>query len=104
MKYNTDMYDTSCTCRSADCTHNLFSEERALNNLVNAFARAMKAKLKKKRLQGFSGWSNPDWTPEDMMDALKTHLKEGDPVDIANLAAFIWNRQGEKEASNGSAE
>lgn len=68
-------------------------EGKSLEMLVDAFAEAMKAKLRKKILEGYKGWDDPKWTREKIVEALKAHLEKGDPVDIANFAAFIWNRE-----------
>jgi hypothetical protein len=64
-----------------------------LNKLVDRFAAAMKHKLKKAAVEkGRSGWNDPSWTPDDIKADLLRHVEKGDPVDVANLAAFWWNR------------
>lgn len=70
------------------------SEQRALDELVDQFAAAMKAKLRRAGVEkGRSGWDDPKWTPEEIKAALLAHVDKGDPVDVANFAAFWWNRQ-----------
>ncbi len=78
-------------------------ELASLDALVDAFAEEMKAKLREKAQGGYTGWDDPDWAvserpldPEDetVWQALHEHVGKGDPVDIANFAAFIWNAQG----------
>ncbi len=84
-----------CNCRSAgECNHNLFSEIDALDKLVNSFAKEMKKKLKKKYLEGYTGWDNKE-DEKLIKRKLKEHcLKKTDSenmVDIANLVAMLWN-------------
>jgi len=58
------------------------------------FASAMKAKLSRKRLEGRRGWNDPtECTVDWLWRLLCEHVDKGDPVDIANLAMMIWNRQ-----------
>lgn len=96
MKYQSeDFTSTQCGCREADCPHVSLmdrNEPAALNALVDAFSEAMKAKLKEKLKTGRGGWDDERWTPEMIMKALKEHVDKGDPVDIANFCAFLWNR------------
>lgn len=54
---------------------------------VEAFAVAMKAKLTKKREQGYGGWQHA--TAEHLSRLLFEHLTKGDPVDIANFAMML---------------
>lgn len=59
---------------------------------VNMFAAAMKAKLALKREQGASGWeiAEPEMLEFRLAEqANKSHI---DPIDVANYAAFLWNR------------
>jgi hypothetical protein len=85
----------SCGCRSVgECRHNSFAELHALNALVDKFAAAMKAKLLRAAIEkGRSGWDDPSWTPDEIKAALLAHVEKGDPIDVANFAAFWWNRQ-----------
>jgi hypothetical protein len=65
----------------------------ALDELVNKFADEMKRKLLAKYNEGRSGWDDERWTPGEIRSALLEHAVKGDPVDVANFCAFLWNRQ-----------
>jgi len=67
---------------------------QALFNLVDLFAQEMKAKLRKKHDEGWRGW---DILPKTvvMQNIGGQMIKGPDPVDLANLAAFLWNIYGE---------
>ena len=79
MKYTTEKHGT---------------EDEALVVLVRCFAVEMLTKLDKKAKEGFSGWDDPDTISDGMLlESLKRHLRRGNYVDVANLAAFLWNRQ-----------
>ena len=58
---------------------------------VDALAKAMKAKLAKKRAQGYGGWDT-DCTQQRLSDLLRKHVDKGDPVDVANFCAFLHAR------------
>jgi hypothetical protein len=93
VKHSVESHSYRCGCRSVgECTHNLYAETEALSALVDDFAKAMKEKLRKRWSEGRTGWDDPNWTVEDMKKQLIEHVDKGDPVDIANFAAFIWNR------------
>ena len=93
MRYKTDDFVFPCGCRSVgECNHGFGAEEAALEALVDGFAVDMKRKLKEKFRESCYGWDNPIWTEEDIREALHNHTLKGDPVDIANFAAFLWNR------------
>ena len=70
-------------------------DRRALNALVDAFSKAIKAKLFKQADNGWYGWDNPVWGERAICDALHSQMDRPnpDPVDCAALAAFLWNRQ-----------
>jgi hypothetical protein len=70
-------------------------ELRQMDDLVDDFAHQMKRKIYRAYDQGRRGWSDPNWTPEQIMESLKDHVEKGDPIDIANLCAFLWNRSQE---------
>jgi hypothetical protein len=59
---------------------------------VDRFAAAMKAKLAKKRADGRGGWETPDCTDEFLAELLMEHTKKGDPVDVANFAMMLHQR------------
>jgi len=80
--------DPACNC----------SERFALRRLMEEFSSAMFAKLEKKLNEGSSGWDDPDeFTIDDIHDRIDDHMHDPapDPVDIANFAAFWWNRLAE---------
>lgn len=86
-----DQFLRSCGCRSAgDCSHNSTAEFEALNALVDAFAVEMKLKLQRKALDGYGGWDDPGCV-SGLKHALSEHLVKGDPIDVANIAAMLWN-------------
>lgn len=95
MKFCEKDFMEPCGCRSSgEYNHNLLSSQKALYAMVDEFARQMKDKLFKKFLEGKSGWDDPSWTEEQIMEALKEHVRKDnrDMVDVANLAMFLWNR------------
>jgi hypothetical protein len=61
---------------------------------VDAFAAAMKAKLKRAREEkGRGGWQ--DMSATELSAMLREHVEKGDPVDVANLAMMLHqNGQG----------
>jgi hypothetical protein len=75
----------------------IFPEINALNALVDEFAAAMKDRLMVKVWQGWRGWDDPQF--EDQLCARLAHeaaKDDPDHVDVANLAAFLWNfKQGQ---------
>ena len=90
------------TCRAALDKHNaqlnwpfkILTATEPDDAAVDRFADAMKEKLKKKREQdGFSGWdSQRDCRSEDLAKALIKHTMKGDPVDVANFAMMLHQR------------
>jgi len=81
-----------------------FAAARADENGVDALARAMKEKLHAKRLEGYGGWNKPDeCTVEHLAKLLLDHLPKGDPVDIANFAMMLFNRDGGADALRAEA-
>lgn len=56
---------------------------------VDKFAQAMKEKLADARAKGRSGWETCD--PADLSRMLREHVEKGDPRDVANFCAFLWN-------------
>lgn len=107
MRHTVEKHAVRCHCRSVgECQCNNFAWQKALDALVDDFADAMKAKLRKKFLEGKEGWDDPEWPlhviQADLIEhagvemhttgvTLKGH-EVLDPVDIANFAAFWWNR------------
>lgn len=96
MKHSTKNHIKKCGCRSVgECFHNIHSELDAINACVDDFATEMKEKLKAKYFNGYHGWDDEEWTPEMIRTALIDHLYKpnGDMVDVANFAMFMWNRK-----------
>jgi len=93
MKHTTEQHREPCNCRSVDeCMHNLFAWKDALEACVDDFAEELKLKLTQKFLQGKSGWDDPDWPAEDIIQQLIDHVEKGDYVDVAAFAMFAWNK------------
>jgi hypothetical protein len=69
-------------------------ELAALNEAVDAFAKAMKAKLAKKAREGWTGWHSPAFAGMIVSRLIKkANLVEFDrkqAVDIANLSMMLW--------------
>ena len=66
---------------------------KSIRMLANSFSKEMKEKMLQKFNEGRRGWDDPAWTVEDVKKALIDHIEKGDPVDIANFAAFWWYKQ-----------
>ena len=63
-------------------------------NGIGRFSYMMLRKLEAKRAQGRSGWNRPsECLIADLREWLREHVDKGDPVDIANYAMMIWNRE-----------
>lgn len=73
------------------------AELQALEAMVDAFAGEMKHRLLKKFLCGYRGWDDPQ-NRRMLREKFGEHIKHGDGhyVDIANLAAMLWNMEQEK--------
>ena len=96
--------DEPCGCREADCPHEpLFGREydpeadkQALCALVDEFSAEMKRKLiEKVDRDGYAGWDSEEWSVDEIERCLLEHVDKGDPVDVANFAAFMWNHDDE---------
>lgn len=71
------------------------TEIKALDELVDDFADAMKKKLHKKYHEGQRGWQ--EWgNKQGYMRKLLIHYLNEEMIDAANYAAFIWNIEGRK--------
>lgn len=71
---------------------------------VNLFAAEMKAKLAKKRSEGYSGWQSAQ--SSHLSQLLRNHVEKGDPVDVANFAMMLHqNKQSieKKQTSESDA-
>lgn len=68
---------------------------------VDRFAIAMKAKLAAKRGEGRSGWEDPaQCRTADLARMLLEHVQKGDPVDIANFAMMLHQREAQDAEHN----
>ncbi len=56
---------------------------------VDRFAAEMKAKLAVARAKGRGGWEQ--CAPAELSAMLREHVDKGDPRDVANFCAFLWN-------------
>lgn len=60
---------------------------------VDRFAATMKAKLAKKRADGYGNWDDPAKCDTHFLaDLLLEHIPKGDPVDIANFCMMLHER------------
>jgi len=71
------------------------SETVALERLIDIFNQKMKNKLIIKHMEDKRGWDNPK-LKEAITVSLEDHVRKAkeDPrqwVDVANLAAMLWN-------------
>jgi len=87
-------------------TTDKMTETQKLEKLVSMFAETMRKKLLKKMHAGFGGWADTtdSAVAENLHEKLKVcvekYLKNGERkqlVDIANLAAFLWFHEYDKE-------
>lgn len=68
-----------------------------LYRVVDKFAEAMKKRLCEKIL--WTGWCDSKFACSPVLiKRIKRNLEKGDMIDIANLAAFVWNwNESERE-------
>lgn len=69
-----------------------------LNEAVDEFASAMKARLAQKAHEGWTGWDAPEsanriWNAM-LAQGAAIPLARGQEVDIANLAMMLWRLNG----------
>ena len=82
------------------------TQERALGDLVYYFSGEMEAKLLQKVREGYLGWDKLIFR-EVLERKLKEHVERGSGqyIDIANLAAMLWNlEQGKESTRKGEQE
>jgi hypothetical protein len=61
---------------------------------VDRFAAAMKAKMAASRAKGRSGWDDERQCPmAKLSNMLIAHARKGDPVDVANFAMMLQQRE-----------
>jgi hypothetical protein len=69
-------------------------EVAVLTELVNRFSDKMWHKLIRKLDQGYYGWDDP-FLKKSLQESLIKHIEKGfdaeNMVDVANLAAMLWN-------------
>lgn len=85
MKFATEQYIGEVT--------RFTSELAALNEMLDAFAGAMREKLREKYHEGRGGWDSEEWSRGQIATALAAHVEKHDWVDVANFAMFLWNRE-----------
>ena len=68
------------------------SEVDKLTKLIDDFSYEMKKKLYQKYILGYRGWDSLVYK-EGIRQSIIDHAKRGDgqEIDIANLAAMLWN-------------
>ncbi len=83
-------------CRAPDgCwTFSQMFDADELRKLVHEFAEAMVKKLHQQVVDGYAGWDDPEVWGDVPIEKIKArliqHIEKGDPVDVANFAAFWW--------------
>lgn len=71
---------------------------------VDRFAFAMKAKLAKKRTEGRGGWEDKEaCSAEYLSHLLREHVEKGDPIDVANIAMMLHQREETILSGQGAA-
>lgn len=79
-------------------------EQHTDDAAVNRFAEAMKAKLVVARDKGRGGWDDPaQCTVEYLAKLLVDHIAKGDPIDVANFAMMLHQRQADKSVLSAAA-
>ena len=63
---------------------------RNISVAVDKFAEAMKRKLLLKAREGWTGWNHAAFGRR-CREKLRDHIPDGDPIDVANFAMFLWN-------------
>jgi hypothetical protein len=73
------------------------------DHAVDLFAKAMKEKLGKKRLQGFGGWNDiSQLSGARLAELLLGAVAKGDPVDVGNFAMMYFCRHESHDALRNS--
>jgi hypothetical protein len=88
--------ETKANIDDRDITDDTIMDERADELGVARLAKAMLAKLKEKRLEGYHGWNN-DCTVEHLQQLFVSHIgkpwTERNLIDMANFCMMLWNRE-----------
>lgn len=71
-------------------------EQNKIIDCMGEFTAEMLKKILKKQRQGYSGWDNQDCAAY-MQRQLTKHTKEGDYLDVANIAMFLWKLEQESQ-------
>jgi len=66
-----------------------------MDKLYSEFFKAMRARTEQRSLQGWSGWNEKKWY-QSMHDRIFKNAEAGSWVDVANLAMFLWNQDGQR--------
>ncbi len=66
------------------------AQQEALGALLDAFVKEMGGKIFQKMEEGYVGWDDVSQI-KLMKEKLLTNLENGDMVDVAALAMFLWN-------------
>jgi len=77
--------------------NDFIDEQEALQSLVRKFGDAMRSKLKRKYLEGYTDWDNPALyriLQAKLLDHVARGFDRENMVDIGNLAAMLWNMAG----------
>lgn len=68
-------------------------DDIAVDRFTAQMAADMKAKLAKKRDDGYGGWDDPDeWLQPFLSRKLREHVSKGDPINVANFAMMLHVR------------
>ena len=67
-------------------------EINRLDQAVDDFASEMKARLREQAMNGYRGWDDPE-NYQRIVEMMVKHaaVAEGEEVDAANLAMFLWS-------------
>lgn len=71
------------------------AQAEALGALLDVFVKEVGSKIFTKLQEGYSGWDDPA-NANVMRKKLLTNFENGDMVDVAALAMFLWNLQDHK--------
>jgi len=66
-------------------------DDEGLADVLVCFVHEMAEKLLHKAVQGYNGWSAE--SSSSLRQSIAAHLLKGDPVDVANIAMFWYERQ-----------
>ena len=93
MMIKTEDFEARCGCRSVgECTHSMFAEHKALDAMIDQFSVALKKKLWKQLMGGWSRWDDLEMLPA-IVENLEGQMEKEtyDYIDIGALAAMLYN-------------